>query len=225
MASHQDGVSVGAEDHAPDRRNGGWTGARVEQLKTLFALGMPPREIARRLGGVSKNAVIGKCNRMGLNARDNAPAHVKPKRGPAPRVPSAKPVKFALNPSQKAAPGQNHAWRAGPSTEAKPLPEMGPEDLPGMRPAQLRDLNGHQCRWPLSLTPDIPGRMDETLFCGAPAPGLGQDEPPYCPAHTQMAHPKGGQQARENLDRRLGIAPGKASYNFDDKRAPRFGGR
>jgi GcrA cell cycle regulator len=225
MASHQDGASVGAEDHAPDRRNGGWTDDRVARLKVLFAEGLPPREIARRLGGVSKNAVIGKCNRMGLNASDNAPAHIKAKRGPAPRVPAAKPVRLVLNTSQKASPGQNHAWRAGPSTEAKPLPKMGPEDLPGMRPAQLRDLNSRQCRWPLSLTPDIPGRMDETLFCGAPAPGLGQDEPPYCPAHTQMAHPKGGQQARENVDRRLGIAPGRASYDFDDRRAPCFGGR
>lgn len=222
MASHQDGVSVGAEDHAPDRRNGGWTDERVAQLKTLFALGMPPREIARRLGGVSKNAVIGKCNRMGLNASDNAPAHVKPKRGPAPRVPAAKPVKFALNPSQKAAPGQNHAWRAGPSTPPKPLKATA-TDAPNMRPTPLRGLGACQCRWPLAGSPDVAGQMDEILFCGAPAPSPSKGVPPYCPTHAAAAFP--GKAARENLDRRLGIAPGKASYNFNDKRAPRFGGR
>lgn len=44
----------------------GWTDERVEQLKALWDQGFDAKSIAKRLGGVTRNAVIGKVHRLGL---------------------------------------------------------------------------------------------------------------------------------------------------------------
>ncbi|MEK7505920.1 MAG: GcrA family cell cycle regulator [Patescibacteria group bacterium] len=46
--------------------NRGWTDERVARLKSLWAEGLSASQIARRLGNTTKNAVIGKINRLGL---------------------------------------------------------------------------------------------------------------------------------------------------------------
>ena len=52
-----------------------WTDERIEQLKELWSKGMTASQIADELGGVSRNAVIGKAHRLGLQSR---PSPVKP---------------------------------------------------------------------------------------------------------------------------------------------------
>ena len=44
-----------------------WTDERVARLKELWSEGYSARQIAEQLGGVTRNAVIGKANRMGLS--------------------------------------------------------------------------------------------------------------------------------------------------------------
>ncbi len=44
-----------------------WTEERVERLSELWAAGWSARQIADRLGGITRNAVIGKANRLGLS--------------------------------------------------------------------------------------------------------------------------------------------------------------
>jgi GcrA cell cycle regulator len=46
-----------------------WTGDRVEKLKELWSQGATANEIADRLGGCTRNAVIGKAHRLGLSER------------------------------------------------------------------------------------------------------------------------------------------------------------
>jgi GcrA cell cycle regulator len=46
-----------------------WTEERIDQLKRLWGQGMTASQIADELGGVSRNAVIGKAHRLGLEAR------------------------------------------------------------------------------------------------------------------------------------------------------------
>ena len=46
-----------------------WTDERVEVLKKLWAEGLSARQIADQLGGVTRNAVIGKVHRLGLSGR------------------------------------------------------------------------------------------------------------------------------------------------------------
>jgi GcrA cell cycle regulator len=63
---------------APPTRKGlnmSWTDERIERLKELWIKGMTASQIADELGGVSRNAVIGKAHRLGLQAR---PSPVKP---------------------------------------------------------------------------------------------------------------------------------------------------
>lgn len=50
----------------------GWTEERVEQLKTLWNDGLSASQVARVLGGVTRNAVIGKVHRLGLAGRANS---------------------------------------------------------------------------------------------------------------------------------------------------------
>ena len=46
-----------------------WTDERIETLKTMWEGGQTASQIADALGGVSRNAVIGKAHRLGLQAR------------------------------------------------------------------------------------------------------------------------------------------------------------
>lgn len=54
-----------------------WPEDRVAQLKALWGQGFPAAEIARALGGVTRNAVIGKVHRLGLQPRGNAGTEVR----------------------------------------------------------------------------------------------------------------------------------------------------
>jgi GcrA cell cycle regulator len=46
-----------------------WTDQRIDQLKALWDKGLTASQIAEELGGVSRNAVIGKAHRLGLKSR------------------------------------------------------------------------------------------------------------------------------------------------------------
>ena len=52
-----------------------WTEERIERLKKMWHEGATASQIADELGGVSRNAVIGKAHRLGLEQR---PSPVKP---------------------------------------------------------------------------------------------------------------------------------------------------
>lgn len=54
-----------------------WSSERVETLQRMWAQGASAREIAARLGGVTRNAVIGKAYRLGLSGQA-APAQPAP---------------------------------------------------------------------------------------------------------------------------------------------------
>ncbi len=79
-----------------------WTDERVETLKKMWAEGQSASQIAKELGGVTRNAVIGKVHRLGLSNRvgpgtgrdeaedvDAAPAAAAPRAEPAARAPAA----------------------------------------------------------------------------------------------------------------------------------------
>jgi GcrA cell cycle regulator len=77
-----------------------WTDERIDRLKELWSQGRTASHIAEELGGVSRNAVIGKAHRLGLQSR---PSPVKPNE-PAPKA-KAKPkdrIEAAASPEPKA---------------------------------------------------------------------------------------------------------------------------
>ena len=51
-----------------------WTDERVEMLKKLWADGLSASQIAAELGGITRNAVIGKVHRLGLSGRAKSPS-------------------------------------------------------------------------------------------------------------------------------------------------------
>jgi GcrA cell cycle regulator len=69
-----------------------WTDERIEQLRQMWQAGMTASQIAEALTGVSRNAVIGKAHRLGLESR---PSPVKPGDTSAAAEPAATPAPVA----------------------------------------------------------------------------------------------------------------------------------
>ena len=144
----------------------GWTNPRVESLKTLWLEGLSASQVAKQLGGVTRNAVIGKIHRLGLSGRaagGNAP----------PRVRTARAVRRASPPPGRLA--------APPCAGAKREPVVLQFEGPG-RIRSMAQLHGHVCKWPIG---DPHGA--DFSFCGEDAPGDG----PYCDDHHRRAHRPG----------------------------------
>ena len=91
-----------------------WTDERIDDLKKMWEKGMTASQIAEALGGVSRNAVIGKAHRLGLKSR---PSPVKAKDGKAKKKKPAAKAKPA--PKAKAAPKRKAAPAAPPAPPAK----------------------------------------------------------------------------------------------------------
>jgi len=87
-----------------------WTEERIERLKAMWAQGATASQIADELGGVSRNAVIGKAHRLGLEAR---PSPVKPGDEKEHRAPAA-----SAAPAPKPAPAERPAPRAAAAAPA-----------------------------------------------------------------------------------------------------------
>jgi len=109
-----------------------WTDERIERLKQLWSQGVTASQIADELGGVSRNAVIGKAHRLGLQSRPSpvkpneveaaAPAAEKPQAERKVPVPEAK-TEPRVEP-QRAAPAQTAptSSAAPASTPSSPQP-------------------------------------------------------------------------------------------------------
>jgi len=146
-------------DPRPDNRT--WTDERVEQLRTCVTAGLTCAEIAREIG-VTRNAVIGKLNRLGLSrGRARAAPH------PEHASPRARRHTMVT---------QRQILRA--VYAAAPPPTQTVSVISADR-CSLLDLANGKCRWPLS----DPGAEDFS-FCGNGAvSGL-----PYCAGHARMAY-------------------------------------
>jgi GcrA cell cycle regulator len=94
-----------------------WTEERIERLKAMWAQGATASQIADELGGVSRNAVIGKAHRLGLEAR---PSPVKPGDEKEHRAPAA------ASPAPKPAPAERPAPRAAAAAPAAAEPAAAP---------------------------------------------------------------------------------------------------
>ena len=145
----------------------GWTDERVDTLKKLWLDGLSASQIAKQLGGVTRNAVIGKVHRLGLSGRA------------APSQPS-RPVLRTARPQRPAAPAVQAAPRRAiePRTEASapvPVAITYPEE-PGS--ATVLTLGSHMCKWPIGDP-----ATDGFTFCGKRIA-----EGTYCVEHARVAY-------------------------------------
>ena len=138
-----------------------WTDERIETLKKMWDSGMTATQIAEELGGVSRNAVIGKAHRLGLPAR---PSPVKPNEPKAEPAPRPAPAASAAPPAAASAPAPQPA---APRPAPAPRP---PADLPTMRSVGpggfLRQNPGEQAA-PIAPAPPrrlVPAKPSEAIF-------------------------------------------------------------
>jgi len=107
-----------------------WTEERIETLKTMWEAGQTASQIAEALGGVSRNAVIGKAHRLGLQAR---PSPVRSAAEPEPVAAPAPPPVIEPEPEPEPEPV---VAAPPPVLEPEPEPELQREAEPAPVPAQ-----------------------------------------------------------------------------------------
>ena len=155
-----------------------WTDERVELLRKLWSDGLSASQIAARMGGISRNAVIGKVHRLGLSGR------ARPARPARPRT--AKPRFPSQSNSPRYQVAGNLALRVEPSEmvrealepEAEPAPVVPIEISPGEH-VTILTLTERRCKWPIGDPTD-----DDFHFCGHES-GPGS---PYCREHARIAY-------------------------------------
>ena len=99
-----------------------WTDERIDRLKAMWAEGSTASQIAEDLGGVSRNAVIGKAHRLGLESRPSPVRAAEEKEKKAVAKPAVVPVSAAPKPAApKPAPTPAPAVKAiAPTPEPRP---------------------------------------------------------------------------------------------------------
>jgi GcrA cell cycle regulator len=106
-----------------------WTEERIERLKQLWTQGKTASHIADELGGVSRNAVIGKAHRLGLQAR---PSPVKPNE-PAPKAKA--PPAAKARPAPASRPAEPRAVAEAPPPPFDDGPSAASPASPPQQPA------------------------------------------------------------------------------------------
>ena len=181
-----------------------WTDERVETLKKMWGEGQSASQIAKELGGVTRNAVIGKVHRLGLSNRagsgGNASTKAAPKEKPAAAAkpapkPAAKAKPASTPPKEEPELDENgipiSAARRAIIPAGQPLPpqpsanEISPEALAKVNEVEktakkisLMELTEKTCKWPVGDP-----ATDDFWFCGLAV----QQGKPYCEAHVGVA--------------------------------------
>lgn len=137
----------------------GWTKSRIELMVRLWDQGRTAAQVAMALGdGITRNAVIGKLNRLGRNERVIVERQSSPKPRKAPRSVAVEDL------------------------VAQPIAHVVPEPiaLPLSGRVTLLDLTSGMCRWPVGDP-----RADDFHFCAAP---VGRASGTYCALHARIAY-------------------------------------
>lgn len=155
-----------------------WTEERVEVLKKLWIEGLSASQIALRLGGVTRNAVIGKVHRLGLSGRGKTSSTANRPR------PARNTSHTNRTPRQTGGTVGNAALKMSPDANPEPAPAPRParfEELviPISERANIMDLTEHTCRWPIGDPTD-----KQFHFCGKKS----DEGVPYCSYHRRIAY-------------------------------------
>lgn len=172
-----------------------WNDERVELLKKLWSEGLSASQIAGRIGGVTRNAVIGKVHRLGLSGRATT-TRMKSHRS-RPRMAQAG---AAAKRPQKARFAQigNPAVRALYQPDAEPfIPSQEELVIPEKDRKSIQTLMECHCRWPIG-DPQHP----EFHFCGRDkVQGL-----PYCEFHARRAFQPPQVRRRDPAETRIPVS-------------------
>lgn len=162
--------------------SGVWSPAMIDRVSHLWIEGKSAREIATEVGcGLSRNAIIGKVTRLGLQAkhRVSIPVGGAPKQAKAPRVPklprAARPATIRANAVDhrrtKVVPAEIEASREYGQSRVDWVEAGAGVDSPNARP--FADASPSLCCWPLA---------DGIMCCNPKARGA------YCEGHARVAY-------------------------------------
>ena len=152
-----------------------WTDDRVATLSKLWADGLSASQIAAELGGVTRNAVIGKVHRLGLSGR------AKPASSGSKHV-NRKPRSGGYNSRPRSSPRSNSATSYSGERRIQIEDMVAPE----CKKLELVDLTEKTCKWPHGDP-----ATDDFHFCGNNT----KADNPYCEYHCKMAY-------QQTIDRR-----------------------
>ena len=141
-----------------------WTEEKVAKLKELWGKGNTASQIAEIIGGISRNAVIGKAHRLNLSAKIKTRA-------------ATSSQNFDNSSTEK----NIRSTRRGRKNKFKSL--IIEKDFEPENPKQLEELDENSCKWPI-------GHPDEKsfYFCGRSS----LKDFSYCKLHLLYAYqPKG----------------------------------
>lgn len=151
-----------------------WTVQRIELLKKLWADGLSCSQIAHQLGGVTRNAVIGKVHRLNLPTRLKANSQPRTRTPQRPRL-----IRNA------------HAIMVSVTEVIEP-PSVVDMFIPLFQRKTLMELENSHCRFPVGE----PG-TEAFFFCGDPSANVAGGHP-YCAGHAARTFSKSGTERSRN---------------------------
>ncbi|MBQ4808721.1 GcrA cell cycle regulator [Phaeobacter sp. HS012] len=188
-----------------------WTDERVELLKKMWGEGQSASQIAKELGGVTRNAVIGKVHRLGLSNRNSGTAKPaaepkeKPAAAPKPAPAAAATAPAKPKPQPKTEPARPVTPEPAASAEGRPVTPARRQIIPAGQPLPPQPSANEISPEALAKVNEIEkkakklGLMELTertckwpvgdpatedfWFCGLPV----QQGKPYCEAHVGVA--------------------------------------
>ena len=165
-----------------------WTEDRVEVLKKLWAEGHSASQIAKELGGVTRNAVIGKVHRLGLSGRATPSRPVKrPPRLARPK-PRLQPDGSIIRPKPARVTNMDTPLRT--AEKAAMVAALPPQKLADGEAATILTLRDSMCKWPIGDPAD-----PKFAFCGRKS-----SSGPYCEEHGKVAFQPAKKRERKKVE-------------------------
>lgn len=170
-----------------------WTEERVELLRKYWAEGLSASRIAAQLGGVSRNAVIGKVHRLKLSGRGRTTTATTARQKKAPSVAAApKASKPQTSMTTRMVTVSVGATALQAEFDAEPVARryLRPIEnvvVPISRRLTLVELNERTCKWP-----NGDPLSEDFSFCGNESGEAG----PYCGFHSKVAFQPASERRR-----------------------------